>query len=143
MSVPRFYVDMPLVVGEIALPDDAAHHAARVLRLLKGDAIVLFNGEGGEYHGSITHIDKRTVTIQLERFNDIDRESPLDITLVQAITSGERNSVSMLSLNTRPANTAGKVPSITHQASLLSAVWRCFNTLPNQARVMLTSSCLK
>ena len=90
MSVPRFYVDMPLAVGEVSLPDDAAHHAARVLRLLKGDAIVLFNGEGGEYHGDITHIDKHAVTIRLERFNDADRESPLDVTLVQAITSGER-----------------------------------------------------
>ena len=90
MSVPRFYVAMPLAVGVVALPEDAAHHAARVLRLLEGDAIVLFNGEGGEYHGYITHINKRDVTVQLERFDEIDRESPLAVTLVQAITSGER-----------------------------------------------------
>lgn len=90
MSAPRFYVAMPLAVGAVALPDDAAHHAARVLRLLEGDAIVLFNGEGGEYHGSITHIGKRDVTVQLQHFDDTDRESPLDVTLVQAITSGER-----------------------------------------------------
>jgi 16S rRNA (uracil1498-N3)-methyltransferase len=90
MSVPRFYVAMPLAVGAVKLPEDAAHHAARVLRLLEGDAIVLFNGEGGEYHGCITHINKRDVTVQLEHFDDADRESPLAITLVQAITSGER-----------------------------------------------------
>ncbi|MBE9516471.1 MAG: 16S rRNA (uracil(1498)-N(3))-methyltransferase [Proteobacteria bacterium] len=90
MSIPRFYVANPLAVGIVSLPEDAAHHAARVLRLAEGDAIVLFNGEGGEYYGSITHIGKRDVTVQLDRFEESDCESPLDITLVQAVTSGER-----------------------------------------------------
>jgi len=72
------------------LPGDAAHHATRVLRLAAGDPVVLFNGKGGEHHGQIAGIDRRVVSVQLDRFSPDDRESPLDITLVQSITSGER-----------------------------------------------------
>ena len=35
--------------ARIALPDALAHHALRVLRLRAGEAIVLFDGKGGEY----------------------------------------------------------------------------------------------
>ena len=46
MSVPRLYVGdaaMALEAGrEVGLPDDAAHHAAKVLRLRAGDRVTLF-----------------------------------------------------------------------------------------------------
>jgi 16S rRNA (uracil1498-N3)-methyltransferase len=91
MSVPRFYVPLPLAEGQVlALPPSAAHHAARVLRLRPGDAVILFNGEGGEYEAVITAIGKHDVQAQIGKHRSIDRESPLSITLVQAISSGER-----------------------------------------------------
>ncbi|MCK6396745.1 RNA methyltransferase PUA domain-containing protein, partial [Zoogloea sp.] len=34
--------------GEVALPEALAHHALRVLRLRDGEAVVLFDGSGGE-----------------------------------------------------------------------------------------------
>ena len=39
----------PAPGARIALPDALAHHALRVLRLRAGEAIVLFDGKGGEY----------------------------------------------------------------------------------------------
>src|SRR5439155_4972166 len=46
----RLYCPPPLRSGvEIELPQHAAHHAARVLRLRSGDTITLFTGEGGEF----------------------------------------------------------------------------------------------
>jgi 16S rRNA (uracil1498-N3)-methyltransferase len=91
MSVPRFHVPQSLAEGaSVALSETAAHHAARVLRLRVGDAVTLFNGAGGEYPATITAIGKHDVTVAVQRHDAVERESPLAVTLVQAISSGER-----------------------------------------------------
>jgi 16S rRNA (uracil1498-N3)-methyltransferase len=91
MSIPRFHVPVPLTVAAtLNLPEAAAHHAARVLRLRSGDAITLFNGQGGEYVAHISAIGKHDVTVVIERHDPVERESPLPVTLVQALSSGER-----------------------------------------------------
>jgi 16S rRNA U1498 N3-methylase RsmE len=47
--IARLYCDTALVAGaELDLPQPVAHHAVRVLRLKSGDAVTLFNGQGGE-----------------------------------------------------------------------------------------------
>jgi len=91
MSTPRFYVPVLLTApATLQLPEAAAHHAARVLRLRIGDAVTLFNGRGGEYSACITAIGKHDATVAIERHDPVERESPLLITLVQAVSSGER-----------------------------------------------------
>jgi 16S rRNA (uracil1498-N3)-methyltransferase len=91
MSTPRFHVPAALTVSStLDLPEAVAHHAARVLRLRSGDAITLFNGSGGEYAARITAVGKHAVTVAVERYDPVERESPLPITLVQAVSSGER-----------------------------------------------------
>ena len=58
MVIPRFYVPQPLAVGQcITLPEAVANHAVRVLRLQPGDALVLFNGQGGAYAGRLLERD--------------------------------------------------------------------------------------
>jgi 16S rRNA (uracil1498-N3)-methyltransferase len=82
VSDPRFYVDAPLHADTlVALPSGHAHHASHVLRLRDGAAVVLFNGRGGEYHGSLT---QRGTQVALRAHDPIERESPIRITLVQA-----------------------------------------------------------
>ena len=50
MTLPRFYCPLALSVGALVdLPDTAARHACRALRLRVGDALTIFNGAGGEY----------------------------------------------------------------------------------------------
>ena len=91
MSNPRFYVPAPLSVGTpVALPVAAAHHAVRVLRLQVDAPLTLFNGAGGEYAARIISISKSEVVVNIERHDAIERESPLAVTLVQALSSGER-----------------------------------------------------
>jgi len=91
MTTPRFHIPVPLsVAATLNLPEAAAHHAARVLRLRSGDAVTLFNGQGGEYAAQITAIGKHAVTVAIERHDPVERESPLPVTLVQALSSGER-----------------------------------------------------
>lgn len=87
----RFYVlAHPLALSFFDLPDDCAHHAARVLRLCIDDVITLFNGDGGEWLARITHIDRQRVRVFVERYLIVDRESALQTHLIQGISSGDR-----------------------------------------------------
>ena len=84
---PRVFLDAPLAQGnDMSLEDAPAHHLARVLRLREGDALTLFNGRGGEWDAEF--LGKRRV--RLGRFSDVERESPLRVTLVQGVSSGDR-----------------------------------------------------
>jgi 16S rRNA (uracil1498-N3)-methyltransferase len=87
----RLYCPMPLSAGaQVDLPQTAAHHAVRVLRLKRGEELALFNGEGGEFEARIERIDTRAVAVQLGAWRDVERESPLRVTLVQGLATGER-----------------------------------------------------
>ena len=91
MTFPRFYCPGEIAAGRIIkLPANAAHHAARVLRLEQGDQITLFNGSGGEFLAIIARIDKSGAMVAVEKQLDIERESPLNITLVQAVCASEK-----------------------------------------------------
>ncbi|HUN70494.1 MAG TPA: 16S rRNA (uracil(1498)-N(3))-methyltransferase [Burkholderiales bacterium] len=88
---PRLFVDAELRPNAIfALPEDAAHHAARVLRLRAGDALVLFDGRGGEYDARLSLPGRGQVMAETGAWSDIERESLLAVTLAQAVSSGEK-----------------------------------------------------
>jgi len=87
----RFFCPPPLVAGaEIALPSGAAHHAGQVLRLRVGDALTLFDGEGGEYDAQVARVTSKAVSVRVIERQGIERESPLQITLVQSLIASER-----------------------------------------------------
>jgi 16S rRNA (uracil1498-N3)-methyltransferase len=89
--VPRLYLDAVLEPqARIEFPGDAAHHAARVLRLQEGDAVVLFDGRGGEYEARLSLPGRGQVVAETGARHDIERESPLAVTLVQALSSSEK-----------------------------------------------------
>ena len=89
--VPRFYVDAPLRAGgSSTLPEASAHHALHVLRLRAGDEVTLFNGRGGEFAGRIAAIERLRISVDLLQHRAVERESPLRVTLVQAVSAGEK-----------------------------------------------------
>lgn len=91
MSETRIYADIDLVDGaQVTLGDEAYHHLVVVLRRIRGDAIVLFNGRGGEYPATIEKVGKRELDVRIGPRREVERESPLPITLVQAVSKGER-----------------------------------------------------
>ncbi len=91
MSEPRVYVDMDLNVGTPAtLPEAAYHHLVVVLRRIPNDRVTLFNGRGGEYAGRVESVARRKLTVHIEELREIERESPLPVTLAQAVSKGER-----------------------------------------------------
>jgi 16S rRNA (uracil1498-N3)-methyltransferase len=88
---PRLFCPPPLAAGaETELPSAAAHHATRVLRLKRGDAVTLFDGEGGEFRAALARVDAHAVIARLGGRELVERESPLIITLVQGLTTAER-----------------------------------------------------
>ncbi|HRP71531.1 MAG TPA: 16S rRNA (uracil(1498)-N(3))-methyltransferase [Luteimonas sp.] len=91
MRVIRAHVDLPLAVGaRLALPEGAAAHLVRVLRLREGDDCVLFNGDGHDYAARIVAASKREVVVEIHGARAVDNESPLRIVLLQGIARGEK-----------------------------------------------------
>jgi len=91
MNLPRFYCREALSPGaHIDLPEPVARHAVRVLRLPPGAAVVLFDGRGGEYDARIERIERDRVVAALGAWRDVERESGLAVTLIQAVQAGEK-----------------------------------------------------
>ena len=91
MANLRFYTNNPLALGvTVQLSESAAAHATRALRLNVGDSAIVFNGDGFDYDCELTSIKKNTVLAIITAANQVNNESPLNITLLQAISSGDR-----------------------------------------------------
>ena len=87
----RFFVDTDLSAHKtLTLPDDVYHHWCKVLRANVGDGAILFNGQGGEYDATLTHLDKKSALVHITNFNPINRTPPYRLTLIQAMSKGER-----------------------------------------------------
>ena len=88
--VARCYTDQSLQPNtEVVLDKRSSHHLGTVLRARTGQAVQLFNGNGKNYAGEITHTGKKT-TVQLHGVTDNPCESSLQLTLVQAIARGDK-----------------------------------------------------
>lgn len=91
MRIPRFYCPCPLALEQtLHLPEEVFRHAIQVLRLQIGESLLLFNGEGGEYLAELTAINKRSATVLIQKFDPSDGESPLALTLVQALIKPDK-----------------------------------------------------
>jgi 16S rRNA (uracil1498-N3)-methyltransferase len=91
MRLTRVYVDTPITVGKrLVIEGSAVNHITRVLRLRSGDALTVFDGRGGEYSARIEEFRRDTVVVAVDEHRDVERESPLSLTLAQGISRGER-----------------------------------------------------
>ena len=88
--MPRFYLPVPLALQTtFSLPENIVRHI-HVLRLNTGDSITLFKGTGSDFDATLQAIGKRHAECHIHAQRQPENESPLAITLVQAISSGER-----------------------------------------------------
>lgn len=91
MRVSRLHTLLPLVQGkQIELDDDSGHYLRTVLRLKKDDSLVLFNGDGGEYHCKVSEITRKTVSVAIDERRERSVESPLYVTLGLGIARGDK-----------------------------------------------------
>lgn len=87
----RIYQNTKITANaELTLDENASHHLARVMRCKVNDELIIFNGEGGEYKALITNITKKTVTVNVVKHIDCNRESPINLYLAQGIARGEK-----------------------------------------------------
>ena len=87
---PRFYCPIPLSANtRVALPEAAAHHASRALRLREGDTIVLFNGDGTQYLAQL-RFDQGKAMGDVTEQQHTRTELPGRIGLVQGLPSGDK-----------------------------------------------------
>jgi 16S rRNA (uracil1498-N3)-methyltransferase len=85
----RFYLPPEECEGGIlTLTDREAHHAARVLRLRRGEAVVVLNGVGKVYHTEVDEVSRDVVRLSIKRTEE-SPAPPCAITLVQAIPKGK------------------------------------------------------
>ena len=88
--MPRFFVPQPLAAGlTVALPDAVAHHLY-VVRMAVGDALTLFNGEGGEFHATLASLDKKRASADVKAHVAREPELPFALTLAQALPEGNK-----------------------------------------------------
>jgi 16S rRNA (uracil1498-N3)-methyltransferase len=86
----RFFCPAPLQAGtSVTLPEEAAHHATRVLRLAPGAAVILFDGAGQSCAGRIASL-RPAVSVELTETLPPEPEPPCRVTLVQALASGDK-----------------------------------------------------
>lgn len=94
MAVPRAFVDQPLAGDrDLELPEEVANHIVRVLRLRTGATLTLFNGQGGEYAATLLSAGTgrgARATVRIGTHSPVERESPLQVTLLQGVARGER-----------------------------------------------------
>ena len=94
MADPRFYSSQPLPrppASDITcdVTEEIARHI-QVLRMDVDDRVTLFDGLGGEWAAVITGLTKRAASLRLMKFDPVERESTLDITLVQALATADK-----------------------------------------------------
>ncbi len=87
----RYHVpQLPIAGGQLALPDQEASHASRVMRERVGNAITLFDGRGSECQAEITSIDKRSCVAECQIPASISREPSRSLHLGIALPKPER-----------------------------------------------------
>jgi 16S rRNA (uracil1498-N3)-methyltransferase len=91
VRIHRVHTHQHLEPGqEVSIGDRSAHYLIRVLRITAGQTIILFNGDGHDYVADVIRPGKKEIILEVNSRLPAARESGLKITVVQAISRGER-----------------------------------------------------
>ena len=89
--MPRFYVPNPSIQGELLkVEGKEVKHIRKVLRLKAGDKIIVFNGLGKEYEGTILEEKPSSVLVKVQNIFISQKDSSLEVTLAQSLLKGEK-----------------------------------------------------
>jgi 16S rRNA (uracil1498-N3)-methyltransferase len=87
--LPRLYIERELDDATLMLDERESHYLGHVLRLQRGDRLVVFNGRGTERQASVESLQRRGATLALAEAQSPLPESALDLTLVQALPKSD------------------------------------------------------
>jgi len=94
MQIPRFFVDSSSISENVnaALIDDAklVHQILRVLRLGKGDPVILLNGKGDLFHCRIENQDRSSIALFIESKESQDTKLAGGLTVAMPLIKPSR-----------------------------------------------------
>jgi len=91
MRISRIHTTEALASGsEVELAGQTAHYLGKVLRLVPGDSVCLFNGDGHQYSATVQQLGKKSCTLLIGVHTSPATESPLRTVLGLGISRGER-----------------------------------------------------
>jgi 16S rRNA (uracil1498-N3)-methyltransferase len=91
MRTPRVYVDLPLTAGaRVVLPAAQSQHLTLVLRLVAGDQVILFNGDGRDYPAHLRDAHRTGAAVGCEAPGEEEPVPALRIHLGLGVSKGER-----------------------------------------------------
>jgi 16S rRNA (uracil1498-N3)-methyltransferase len=89
--MPRFYIPNPHIQnGLLKIEGDEVKHIRKVLRLKAGDAILVFDGLGKEFEGTIIEEERSSVMVKIQHIFSSRGDSSLEVTLAQSLLKGEK-----------------------------------------------------
>ncbi len=86
----RYFSRQPVVGPSVELQGDEARHLSRVMRAQPGDETIVFDGSGAEFRCEITDVQRNSVQLSVLERREIDRESPIALTLAVSLPKGDR-----------------------------------------------------
>lgn len=90
MRLSRIYIPHTLTSDtEIELDEATHHYLCKVLRMKAGFSLVVFDGRGGEFDATLSSVNKKSATLSIGDFRDINSESSLTIRLLLCISRGD------------------------------------------------------
>lgn len=89
-TIRLYYPEAYQTNTSIELSGDAFHHAFKVLRCRKSDRLELFDGKGTQADAEVITVERRSASIMIRQVVKVNRESPLQTMLMQAVSKGER-----------------------------------------------------
>ncbi len=88
--MPRIFTPQILSTESSLGLDAAAARHVQVLRLQPGDALTLFNGQGGEYAATVEQMGRSNVQVLVGEFNPVEREANRAVHLAIGMPANER-----------------------------------------------------
>lgn len=89
--MPRFFVDLNQIQGDFAqVTGEDAHHIRSVLRSRIGEDVILCDGCGMDYSGTIKEIGEKEILIQISRKEVSSSEPKTKVTLFQGLPKGDK-----------------------------------------------------
>ena len=88
--MPRIYCPERLAQDQaLSLPASAARHV-QVLRMQPGEALTLFDGTGGQWNATITHMGRSDVQVRVQAHEAVEREAARAVHIALGVPANER-----------------------------------------------------
>lgn len=85
----RLFIDRSLAGRVIEIPENDAHYLGSVLRLRKGDELIVFNGRGEERHAAVRRLSRHGSELAVIADVEPLAEPQLAVVLIQALVKSD------------------------------------------------------